>query len=173
PAACAVSAPPSRAWRRHLHPRPGSSVTCWWPLPLRHLSIILACALRLIGKTSFLSRLRLLYQRAIYTPTSECKLRGDRFRSPCCAKCYRRALQSLRLKNSCVPMNASATRTGRNWCPNPIQTLLATGLFASLGVTLVLLIQGIHPAPDKLTLQKDASELASLAKQSRMDDSHI
>jgi len=70
-------------------------------------------------------------------------------------------------------MNASATRTGRNWCPNPIQMLLATGLFASLGVTLVILIQGIHPAPDKLTLQKDASELASLEKQSRMEDSQI
>src|SRR5262249_13882899 len=70
-------------------------------------------------------------------------------------------------------MNASATRTGRNWCPGPIQMLLATGLFASLGVTLVILIQNIHPAPDKLTLQKDASELASLGKQSRMGDSHI
>jgi hypothetical protein len=51
--------------------------------------------------------------------------------------------------------------------------LLATGLFALLGVTLVILIQDIHPAPDKLTLQKDASELANLEKQSRMDDSHI
>jgi hypothetical protein len=70
-------------------------------------------------------------------------------------------------------MNASATRPGRNWCPNPIQMLLATGFFASLGVSLVILIQGIHPAPDKLTLQKDASELASLAKQSQMEDSHI
>ena len=70
-------------------------------------------------------------------------------------------------------MNASATRTGRNWCPGPVQILLATGLFASLGVTLVISIQNIHPAPDRLTLQKDASELASLEKQSRMDDSHI
>ena len=70
-------------------------------------------------------------------------------------------------------MNGSATRTGRNWHPDPIQVLLAIGLFASLGVTLVILIQDIHPAPDKLTLQKDASELASLQKQSRMDDSHI
>jgi hypothetical protein len=70
-------------------------------------------------------------------------------------------------------MNASTNRTGRNWCPDRIQMLLATGLFASLGVTLVILSQGIHPAPDKLTLQKDASELASLEKQSRMDDTHI
>ena len=76
-------------------------------------------------------------------------------------------------KNIGFLMSASATRTGRNWCPNPIQMLLATGLFASLGVTLVILIQGIHPAPDKVTLQKDASELESLAKQSQMDDSHI
>ena len=52
------------------------------------------------------------------------------------------------------------TRT-RNWLPASIQILLAIGLFASLGVTLVILIQDIHPAPDKLTLQKDASELAS------------
>ena len=70
-------------------------------------------------------------------------------------------------------MNASATRPGRNWCPGPVQMLLATGLFASLGVTLAILIQDIHPAPDKLTLQKDASELASLEKQSRMNDSHL
>jgi hypothetical protein len=70
-------------------------------------------------------------------------------------------------------MNDSATRTGRNWCPDPMQMLVATGLFASLGVTLVILIQNIHPGPDKLTLQKDASELASLEKQSRMDDSHL
>ena len=70
-------------------------------------------------------------------------------------------------------MNASATRPGRNWCPGPVQMLLATGLFASLGVTLAILTQDIHPAPDKLTLQKDASELASLEKQSRMNDSHI
>src|SRR6516164_10809291 len=70
-------------------------------------------------------------------------------------------------------MNGSATRTGRNWCPDPMQILLATGLFASLGVTLVIAIQNIHPGPDKLTLQKDASELASLEKQSRMNDSHI
>jgi len=69
-------------------------------------------------------------------------------------------------------MNASATRRGRNWRPDPIQILLAIGLFASLCVTLVILIQDIHPAPDKLTLQKDASELASLEKQSRMEDSH-
>ena len=70
-------------------------------------------------------------------------------------------------------MNSSATRTGRNWCPDRIQMLLATGLFASLGVTLVISIQNIHPAPDRLTLQKDASELASLEKQSRVVDSHI
>jgi hypothetical protein len=62
-------------------------------------------------------------------------------------------------------------RTGRSWRPDPVQTLLAIGLSASLCVTLVILIQDIHPAPDKLTLQKDAAELASLESQSRMDDS--
>jgi hypothetical protein len=62
-----------------------------------------------------------------------------------------------------------ATRTGRRWHPGPIQTLLATGLSAFLGVTLVILAQDIHPAPDKLTLQKDAAELASLETHSRMD----
>src|SRR5215469_11956613 len=71
-------------------------------------------------------------------------------------------------------MNASdTTRVRRSWCPNRIQLLLVIGLFASLCVTLVILIQDIHPAPDKLTLQKDASELASLEKQSGMEDSHI
>src|SRR5262249_19608632 len=95
------------------------------------------------------SGLRLLYQRGTYTPRSECKLRGDRFRSPCYAKRYGRALQSLVRKDTRFSMNASATRTGRNWRPDPIQILLAIGLFASLCVTLVILIQDIHPAPDK------------------------
>ena len=71
-------------------------------------------------------------------------------------------------------MNASdTTRKRRIWCPNPIQMLLASVLFASFGVALLILIQNIHPAPDKLTLQQDASELASLEKQSRMDESQI
>jgi hypothetical protein len=65
--------------------------------------------------------------------------------------------------------NLRTTRTGRSWRPGPIQTLAATGLSAFLCVTLVMLIQNIHLTPDKITLQKDAAELASLETQSRMD----
>ena len=82
------------AGRRWFRARPASARSGRLPL-VDAAYAILARALRLIGKISFLSRLRLLYQRAIYTPTSECRLRGDQFRSPRCAKCYRPALQSL------------------------------------------------------------------------------
>jgi hypothetical protein len=60
-------------------------------------------------------------------------------------------------------------RAGRRWRPDPIHTLLATGFLAVLGVTLVILIQNIHSPPGRLTLQKDAAELASLERQSRLD----
>lgn len=70
------------------------------------------------------------------------------------------------------PKISRPIRTGRGRRPGPIQTLLATGLSGFLGVALVILILGIHPAPDKLMLQKDAAELASLETQSRLDDSH-
>jgi hypothetical protein len=56
----------------------------------------------------------------------------------------------------------------------PIQTtLLAAGSLAFLCVILVILVQNIHPAPDKLTLQKDAAELASMETQSRKEDRQI
>jgi hypothetical protein len=51
--------------------------------------------------------------------------------------------------------------------------LLVTGSFAFLGVALVILIQDIHPAPDKHTLEKDKAELASLETQSGMGQSQI
>lgn len=70
------------------------------------------------------------------------------------------------------PKIARPIKAGRSWRPGPIQTLLATGLSAFLGVALVILILGIHTAPDKLTLRKDAAELASLVTQSRLDDPH-
>ena len=47
--------------------------------------------------------------------------------------------------------------------------MLATGFLAFLGVTFVILIQNIHPAPNKLTLRKDAAELARLERESHMD----
>jgi len=65
--------------------------------------------------------------------------------------------------------NLRSVGTGRRWRPNPIQAVLATGFLAFLGVALVILIQNIHPVPDKLTLRKDAAELASLERGSRMD----
>jgi hypothetical protein len=40
-------------------------------------------------------------------------------------------------------------------------------------VILVILVQNIHPAPDQLTLQKDAAELASRETQSRKNDCQI
>jgi hypothetical protein len=65
-----------------------------------------------------------------------------------------------------------SSRSVSSWRLGPIQTtLLATGPLAFLCVILV--IQNIHPAPDKLTLQKDAAELASLETQSRKDDRQI
>jgi hypothetical protein len=60
----------------------------------------------------------------------------------------------------------------RSWRPDPVQTVLATGFVAFLGLTLGILIHSIHPAIDKLTFQKDVAELARLETQSRMDDSH-
>jgi hypothetical protein len=48
---------------------------------------------------------------------------------------------------------------------------LAIGFSAFLGVALVILILAIDPAPDKLTLQKDPAELASLEAQPGIDDS--
>ena len=65
--------------------------------------------------------------------------------------------------------NLQTIRTGRRWPLNPIQAVLATGFLAFLGVALVILIQNIHPAPNKLTLREDAAELASLQRESRMD----
>jgi hypothetical protein len=57
---------------------------------------------------------------------------------------------------------------------DPIRTTLpATGSLAFLCVILVILVQNIRPAPDKLTLQRDAAELASLETQSRKGDCQI
>jgi hypothetical protein len=68
--------------------------------------------------------------------------------------------------------NLRTIRRGRSWRPDPVQTVLATGFVAFLGLTLGILIHNIHPAIDKLTFQKDVAELASLETQSRLDDSH-
>jgi hypothetical protein len=65
--------------------------------------------------------------------------------------------------------NLRTIRTGRRWRPNPIQAVLATGFLAFLGVALVILIQNIHLVPHKLTLRKDAAELARLERESRTD----
>jgi hypothetical protein len=71
-------------------------------------------------------------------------------------------------------MKASLILTGRRnkSFANRIHALLAaTGLSAFVGVILVILFQNIHLPPDKLTVQKDAAELASLQTQSRVDGS--
>ena len=67
---------------------------------------------------------------------------------------------------------ANPQRPGRSWHPGPIQVLLATGSLAFLSVISLLLMEDIHPAPTKLTLQKDAAELARLERQLRLSDSH-
>lgn len=64
-------------------------------------------------------------------------------------------------------------RAGRRWRPGPIQLLLATGFLAAIGVILVILIQDIHPAANKFTLQKDAAELASLERKSSIDVARV
>ena len=69
--------------------------------------------------------------------------------------------------------NVRTSREVRSWPPDPIRILLVTGALAFIGVTLVILIQDIHPAPDKHTLEKDAAELASLDTQSHMGHSYI
>jgi hypothetical protein len=51
--------------------------------------------------------------------------------------------------------------------------LLVTGILAFLGVTVVIPSYDIHLAPDKLTLQKDATALESLETQSGQDDPRI
>jgi hypothetical protein len=68
--------------------------------------------------------------------------------------------------------NLRTPKTGRGRHPEPIQVVLGTGISALLGVTLVMLILAIHPAPDQLTLQKDKSELARLETQSPADAAH-
>jgi hypothetical protein len=68
--------------------------------------------------------------------------------------------------------NLRTNRRRRSWRPDPVQTVLATGFVAFLGLTLGILIHSIHPAIDKLTFQKDVAELARLETQSRMDDSY-
>ena len=43
---------------------------------------------------------------------------------------------------------------------------------AFLGAALAIAMQAIHPPPSGLTLQKDAAELASLERESEVDDLH-
>jgi hypothetical protein len=68
--------------------------------------------------------------------------------------------------------NWPGQRPERRWYPGPIQALLTAGSLAFLSVFFLLLMQDIHPAPTKLTLQKDAAELARLETQLRVGDSH-
>ena len=68
--------------------------------------------------------------------------------------------------------NSHTQRPQRSWHLGPIQALLAIGSLAFASVIFLLLIQDIHPAPAKLTLQKDAAELARLETQLRLGNSH-
>jgi hypothetical protein len=85
--------------------------------------------------------------------------------------------QRMNVPSRTVPLlhpskNFRNIRTGRRWRPSPTRTLLATGLSAFLCVTVAILVQDIHPPPDKLTFEKDAAELESMEKHPRVDDSH-
>ena len=53
---------------------------------------------------------------------------------------------------------------------NRFQRLGATGLAAFLSLTLLTPLLSTRPEPDKLTIQRDAAELARLELQSRTDD---
>ncbi len=68
--------------------------------------------------------------------------------------------------------NSPSRRPERSWHPGPIQALLTAGSLAFLCVISLLLMQDIHPAPTKLTLQRDAAELVRLETQLRVGDSH-
>jgi hypothetical protein len=68
--------------------------------------------------------------------------------------------------------DSHSQRPERSWRPDPVQTLWVTGSLAFLCVIFLLLMQDIHPAPTKLTLQKDATELARLETQLRLSDSN-
>lgn len=63
-------------------------------------------------------------------------------------------------------------RPERSWHPGPIQALLTAGSLAFLCLMFLLLMGNIHPVPTKLTLQRDAAELARLETQLRLGDSH-
>jgi hypothetical protein len=68
--------------------------------------------------------------------------------------------------------NSDNQRPERSWHLRSIQALLTTGSLAFLSVISLLLMEDIHPVPTKLTLQKDAAELARLETQLRLGDSH-
>jgi hypothetical protein len=63
------------------------------------------------------------------------------------------------------------TGTRRSRRLAPILATVGVLLSGFVGTVVVILVLGIHPAPDKVTLRKDAAELASLEMQSRMNAS--
>lgn len=66
-------------------------------------------------------------------------------------------------------LRTTGTRQSRRLAP--ILATMAVLLSGLVGTTVVILILGVHLAPDKVTLRKDAAELASLETQSRMNTS--
>jgi hypothetical protein len=68
--------------------------------------------------------------------------------------------------------NSPSQRPERSWHPGPIQALLTAGSLAFLCLIFLLSMGDIHLAPTKLTLQRDAAELARLETQLRVGDSH-
>ena len=116
-------------------------------------------------------RLEALQKFIPYPPyTKESKLSDES-----CALIYK---GSQRL-NAAPPSNRVLQRSNwpgqrreKRWYPGPVQVLLSAGFLAFLSVIFLLLMQDIHPAPTKLTLQGDAAELARLETRLRLGDSH-
>jgi hypothetical protein len=69
-------------------------------------------------------------------------------------------------------LNSPSRRIERSWHPGPIKAVLTAGSLAFLCVISLLLMQDIHPAPTKLTIQRDAAELVRLEAQLRVGDSY-
>ena len=82
------------------------------------------------------------------------------------------ALSKSVSRNGIRRSNSPSWRIERSWHPGPIQAVLTAGSLAFLCVISLFLMQDIHPAPTKLTLQRDAAELVRLETQLRVGDSH-
>lgn len=73
-------------------------------------------------------------------------------------------------KRSSCCTSFSAQRPARRWRFSRSETLLTVRGLALLGLTFVVLANFIHPAPDRVTKQQDAAELARVEAQALVDN---